>query len=117
MTKEEKYTNQLKELGIWEPAFAPAVHDLAMAERERDRARKAWKATAEPGAGPSFEDPHYAIIMKQGAAIQSMRESLGLTPKGLRRFRSGFGQGDPDRETEKPKTMLELIQEKKRTGT
>lgn len=112
MTKEEKYTAQLKELGIWEPAFAPAVHDLAVLEREQARARKAWKNTVPDGEIPSFEDPHYAIIMKQGAAIQTMRESLGLTPKGLRRFRSGFGK-EAEQE-EKQKTVLELLQEKRR---
>ena len=112
MTKEEKYIARLKELGIWEPAFEPAVHDLAVLEREQARARKAWKAAAPSGESPSFEDPHYAIIMKQGATIQAMRESLGLTPKGLRRFRSGFGK-EVEQE-EKPKTVLELLQEKRR---
>jgi len=112
MTKEDKYIAQLKDLGIWEPAFTPAVHDLAVLEREQARARKAWKATVPDGETPSFEDPHYAIIMKQGSVIHAMRESLGLTPKGLRRFRSGFGK---EVETEeKPKTVLELLQEKRR---
>lgn len=114
MTKEEKYIVRLKELGIWEPAFEPAVHDLAVLEREQARARKAWKATAPAGESPSFEDPHYAIIMKQGAAIQAMRESLGLTPKGLRRFRSGFGK-EAEQE-EKTKTVLEILQEKRRAA-
>lgn len=112
MTKEDKYKADLKSLGIWEPAFAPAVHELCILEREQSRTRKAWKATADPGQAPSPLDDHYAVILQQDKMIQSLRESLGLTPKALRRIRAEFGQRtEPG---EKPKTVLELLQEKKR---
>ena len=112
MTKEEKYTAQMKALGIWEPAFAATVHDLAILEREQARTRKAWKETAENGDAPSPLDPHYALILQQDRMIQALRESLGLTPKALRRIRSDFGQDNEDGEKKKPATVLELIREK-----
>ena len=115
MTKEEKYTAQLKQLGIWEPAFAPAVHDLCILEREQARTRKAWKAAAAESEDAAFNDPLYGVIMKQGEAIQRMREALGLTPKGLRRFRRDFGAGKPEA-ANRPKTILELVREKSMTG-
>lgn len=115
MTKEEKYTSQLKELGIWEPAFAAAVHDLCILEREQSRTRKAWKAATAESEDPAFTDPLYGVIMKQGEAIQRMREALGLTPKGLRRFRHDFG-AERDQPSGKPKTILELVREKSMTG-
>ncbi|MBQ8109685.1 MAG: hypothetical protein IJ124_05965 [Clostridia bacterium] len=87
MTKEEKYTQQLKEMGIWEDAFAGTVHDLAILEREQARTRKAWKETAEDGGAPSPLDPHYLLILQQGRDIDRLRDALGLTPKALRKLK------------------------------
>lgn len=114
MTKEEKYEAELKALGIWEPAFQSTVHDLAILEREQARTRKAWKETAEDGKSPSALDPHYAIILQQDKIIQSLREALGLTPKALRRIKASFGQQQETDKDDKPKTVLQILQEKKR---
>ena len=111
MTKENKYEQQLRDLGIWNPAFTQAVHELCILEREQSRARKAWKETAEPGEPPSFLDPHYATILKQGAAIQSLREALGLTPKGLRKLKGNFDAEKTQTEQENV-TVLDLVREK-----
>ena len=116
MTKEEKYEQELKALGIWEPAFKSTVHDLAILEREQARTRKAWKDTAKDGEAPSPLDPHYNLILRQNKMIQTLRESLGLTPKALRRIRMEFGQEPGKENPEKPKTVLELLQEKKRAS-
>lgn len=87
MTKEDRYVQQLKEMGIWEEAFRGAVHDLAILEREQARTRKAWKDTAKGKDAPSPLDPHYQLILQQGRDIDRLRDSLGLTPKALRRVR------------------------------
>lgn len=87
MTKEQVYTAQLKALGVWDPAFAPLVHDLAKAERRRTRVEKAWAATAPPGGKPSFLDPHWQILQQLDREILVYREAMGLTPKSLRRLR------------------------------
>ena len=86
-SKEAKYTELLMDLGVYEPAFEPVIHSLAMLERETSRLRTAWKKTAPPKQAPSALDPHYAMIRANERDIQAMRDSLGLTPKGLRRLR------------------------------
>ena len=116
MTKEDKYALELKRLGIYEPAFDSTIHNLAILEREQSRTRKAWKAEAEKeGREPSTLDKHYEMILRQGKMIQDMKESLGLTPRGLRKIRADFGKSEPDPK-DKPKTMLEILQEKKRAA-
>ncbi len=112
MTKEQIYRQQMEQLGLWQEAFAPAVHQLATMERELSRTMKAWKATAAEGEAPSVLDDHYKVIQKQRAVIASLRDSLGLTPKALRRIRpealgesEGAGAGGP--------TVLELVQRRK----
>lgn len=86
-TREQIYTQQLKDLGIWEDAFAPMVKELAQIDRRRTRLQKAWAATAPPGGKPSFLDPHYALIVQAERDALAFREAMGLTPKSLRRLR------------------------------
>lgn len=86
-TREQTYTQQLKDLGIWEDAFAPMVKELAQIDRRRTRLQKAWAASAPPGGKPSFLDPHYALIVQAERDALAFREAMGLTPKSLRRLR------------------------------
>ena len=96
-SKEQVYEKQLRELGIWEEAFAPLVKDLSQAERQRTRAQKEWSEKAkreaeEEGrdpvkAKPSFSDELWAVICDLDKKILAYREALGLTPKALRRLR------------------------------
>ena len=92
MTREQVYTQQLKDLGVYEPAFDPLIKDLAKAERRRTRAEKAWSATAPPGGKPSFLDPHYQVVAQLDREILGYREVMGLTPKSLRRLRGSTGE-------------------------
>lgn len=87
MKKEEIYARQMRTLGIYDPAFAPAIHELCILERELSRARKAWGATVPRGKAPSMLDPHYAVICSLRRDIAQHRETLGLTPKAYRRMR------------------------------
>ena len=93
MTREEAYTKQLTDLGIYDPAFLPEIKQLAQLERELTRAKKAWSNTAPNGEAPSFEDPHYAIIRQLRSEILQHRDALGLTPKAFQRLR---GKAAPD---------------------
>ena len=93
MTREEAYTKQLTDLGIYDPAFLPEIKQLAQLERELTRAKKAWSNTAPKGKAPSFEDPHYAIIRQLRSDILQHRDALGLTPKAFQRLR---GKAAPD---------------------
>lgn len=116
VTKEQKYAETMKRLGIFDPAFEPVIHQLSILEREQSRTRKAWKASAESSEDPAMLDRLYAIILQQDKMILTLRESLGLTPKGLKRFRAGFGTAAEDEPEEIPKTALELLIEKRRAA-
>ncbi len=116
MTKEQKYAAEMKRLGIYDPAFDQTIHQLAMLEREQSRTRKAWKIAMERElAGEEGKDPDriYAVILQQDKLIHTLRDSLGMTPKGLKRFRGSFGS-EEDEQEERPKTPLELLMEKRR---
>lgn len=97
MGKEQQYKQQLQDLGVYDPAFDPAIHVLCIQERELSRAMKAWKATA-PGKNesPSITDPLYAEISKLRRDILARQDALGLTPKGLQRLRKNMVPASPD---------------------
>lgn len=87
-SKEKVYADQLKALGVYDPAFDGAIHTLCILERELSRTMKAWKATAaDKNTAPSVTDPLYAAILQQRREILTYRDALGLTPKGLRRLK------------------------------
>lgn len=87
MSKETQYADQLRSLGVYDPAFDGAIHVLCIQERELSRAMKAWKATAATGQSPSITEPIYAEISKLRRDILARQDALGLTPKGLQRLR------------------------------
>ena len=87
MAKEETYKQQLQDLGVYDPAFDPAIHVLCIQERELSRAMKAWKATAAKDQAPLITDPLYQEISKLRRDILARQDALGLTPKGLQRLR------------------------------
>jgi len=95
MTREDRYKEQLQALGIYDPAFDPEISTLAQLERELQRAKKEWSATAEPGAKPSFGDSLYSVIASMRKEILAHREALGLTPKSLRKLRGSNGEPTP----------------------
>lgn len=97
-TREDIYKAQLQELGIYKPAFDPEIKTLAMLERRKTRAEKAWSATVPRGQKPSFLDPHYQVIVQLEDKILTHREALGLTPKALRKLRGepAAGPSEPE---------------------
>lgn len=93
-TRETTYREQMKTLGIYEEIFEPEISTLCQLEREHQRAKKAWSATALPaGSKPSFLDPHYAVVQRLRQEILTHREALGLTPKALRKLRGAAPEG------------------------
>lgn len=82
MTREEKYEGQLKELGIWDEAFAPELKKLGMMERELQRFEKRWR---EEGSNP--ESKLWGAIVTQRRDILARKESMGLTPKAMSRIK------------------------------
>ena len=106
LTREQKYKEQLEELGIYSPAFDPEIHTLSEMERDLQKIRKEWKAMGSP-----INSGWYDAIVKQRRDILAHRDALGLTPKSLRRFRPEFGGESNDLEEEQ-QTVLGFIQER-----
>jgi hypothetical protein len=96
MAKEETYKQQLQDLGVYDPAFDPAIHVLCIQERELSRAMKAWKATAAKDKAPLITDPLYHVISKLRRDILARQDALGLTPKGLQRLRKNAAPTSSD---------------------
>lgn len=96
MAKEETYKQQLQDLGVYDPAFDPAIHVLCIQERELSRAMKAWKATATKDQAPLITDPLYQEISKLRRDILARQDALGLTPKGLQRLRKNAAPTSAD---------------------
>jgi len=90
LTREQKYTEQLKELGIYQEAFAPAIKDLAMMEREVQKMVKEWKAEGSP-PGTKLQ----LTISQYRRDISARRDDLGLTPKGLNRLKRTAADKEP----------------------
>lgn len=87
-SKEQKYADVLKALGIYDPAFDPAIHQLCVLERELSRAQKDWAASKPEGAKHAdFTSALYPIILQLRKDIRASRDELGLTPKALKRLR------------------------------
>ena len=116
MTREEKYIEQLTELGIYDPAFDPEIKTLARLERELTRAQKEWSKTAEDGGAPSFTEPVYQTIQKLRTEILTHREALGLTPKALHRLKGAYYEtvraGELAETPTAELTVLDAIREK-----
>ena len=99
-TREQIYAEQLKALGVYQPAFEPEIKTLAELERDLQRVKKAWRATTPDGVPPSPLDPHYAVISALRREILAHRDALGLTPKALRRLRErAAAAADDERST------------------
>lgn len=91
-TREQVYIDQLQALEIYDPAFDPAIKNLARLERELTRAQKEWSEEAKKDGltRPSFKSKLYPVIQDLRAEIERSRDSLGLTPKGLKRIKGDY---------------------------
>ena len=118
MTREQKYIEQLKQMGIYQAAFDPEIHMLAIMERELQRLMKRWKAEGSPvtdvsANGSPTSNKTWDAITALRRDILAHRDALGLTPKGLHRLRPKMEGTDPAPQ-EGQKTVLTLLRERKR---
>lgn len=110
MTREQTYEAQMRALGIWQEAFRPAVKELAGMERELQRLQKRWRERGCPVE--TIKDPLYPSICALRRDILSQRDALGLTPKGLKRFRAQVGE-EPEEKPDAKITPLEILRGKR----
>lgn len=109
-TKEQTYKSQMEKLGVYDAAFDAAIHELCILEREMSRARKQLKAKTAEGQAPSLTDPLYGVIRQINTAVLAYRDSLGLTPKGLRKLKGNICE--PKTLAPARETVLSIIQGK-----
>ena len=104
-TREQTYTAQLQELGIYKVAFDPEIRELCELERDLQRIRKQWKAEGSPG-----DSKLYPLILQTRREILAHRTALGLTAAGYKRL---AGTVIEEQESEgKPATVLGLLRGK-----
>lgn len=109
-TKEQTYTAELKKLGIYDPAFDAAIHQLCILEREHSRVQTAWHASKlENEKHPSFTHELYPVILQLRRDIRTSRDELGLTPKALKRLK---GELDFKADEQPAETVLTLVQKR-----
>lgn len=113
MTREQKYAQQLRQLGIYQEAFDPEIHTLAIMERELQRLMKRWKAEGSPvtdvsANGSPTSNKTWDAITELRRDILAHRDALGLTPKALRRLKPAVGKNE-DTPEEGAGTVLEVI--------
>jgi len=118
MTREQKYTEQMKALGIWEDIFEPEVHTLCIMERDLQRITKRWKeegyrTVEKNGRGPATTDKNFDAIMVLRRQILTIKDAMGLTPKALARLKGRPAAEETPSEDETPKvTVLGFVQDK-----
>lgn len=120
MTREQKYVEQMKQLGIYQEIFSPEIRTLAALERDLQRLTKRWKEDGCPTvdqsrrAGPATSDKTLDAIMSLRKEILAHRDALGLTPKGLNRLKVKISDDGAQTKTDgqQPATILELVREK-----
>lgn len=118
MTREQKYTEQLKELGIYQPAFDPEIKTLAELERQFQRMKKTWREAGSPivdetANGSPTSNKMLDAINAMRRDILAHRDALGLTPKGLNRLRPRAGKSESSGKDQNAPTVLELVRGKK----
>lgn len=113
MSKETEYRARMEALGIWDDAFAGAVHDLCMMERDQAKARTAWRAALADKDTKAAADLS-ELLMNQDKAIQMHRDALCLTPKALRRLQADFGaQGGEPTNAKATLTVLDKVRKRR----
>lgn len=120
MTREQTYTQQMQELGIYQPIFDPEIKLLCTLERDLQRLTKRWKEAGCPtvergGRGSATSDKTLDAIMSLRKEILAHRDAIGLTPKGLSRLKAKIGAREKDEpEADAAPTVLQLVQQQRR---
>ena len=118
MTREQKYTEQMKRLGIYDEIFDPEIHSLCIMERDLQRLTKRWKeggcqTVEKNGRGPAATDRTFDAIMTLRRQIFAMKDALGLTPKALCRLKGRPAAADEEADDKTPElTILDEVRSK-----
>lgn len=111
--RETQIRMSMEALGVYSPAYDSTIKDLARRERELRRAEKAWRAAyvvdgkqTEPqmtvqlinksGAPYMTADPYFKQVEALRAAVESLRDKLGLTPRAAKRLKANLAEAAPE---------------------
>lgn len=103
MAREQLIADKMREAGTYDPIYDEEIHVLAGMERDLKRALSRWKAKAERGGEDGdFNSPLWPVVQSLRKDVLSHYDSLGLTPKGMKRLRAGGGEADDGARTASP---------------
>ena len=118
MTREQKYAEQMKRLGIYDEIFDSEIHTLCIMERDLQRLTKRWKADGcqtveKSGRGPAATDRTFDAIMTLRRQVLAMKDALGLTPKALVRLKGRPAPAEDEADDKIPAlTILDEVRSK-----
>lgn len=103
MTREQLIAEKMREAGTYDPIYDEEIHVLAGMERDLKRALSQWKKPVYKGGdGGDFNAPLWPVVQALRKDVLAHYDSLGLTPKGMKRLRAGGGETDGDARTASP---------------
>ncbi len=89
MTREQMIKTKMQEAGTYDHIYDEEIHVLAGMERDLKRALSRWKSPAERGGDAGdFGAALWPVVQQLRKDVLAHYDSLGLTPKGMRRLKS-----------------------------
>lgn len=96
MTREQTIAAKMREAGTYDPIYDEEIHVLAGMERDLKRALSQWKKSTDKGGdGGDFNAALWPTVQSLRKDILAHYDSLGLTPKGMKRLRSAAAADSP----------------------
>lgn len=90
MTREQLIADKMREAGTYDPIYDEEIHMLAGMERDLKRAMSQWKKPKYKGGdGGDFDAALWPVVQQLRKDVLAHYDSLGLTPKGMKRLRAG----------------------------
>lgn len=103
MTREQLITEKMREAGTYDRIYDEEIHVLAGMERDLKRALSQWKKPKDKGGdGGDFGTALWPVVQQLRKDVLSHYDSLGLTPKGMKRIRAGSGEVEDGARTASP---------------
>lgn len=103
MTREQLIAEKMREAGTYDPIYDEEIHLLAGMERDLKRALSQWKKPVYKGGdGGGFDAALWPVVQALRKDVLAHYDSLGLTPKGMKRLRAGGGELEGGARTASP---------------
>lgn len=95
MTREQLIADKMRAAGTYDPIYDEEIHVLAGMERDLKRALSQWKKKKKDGGdGGDFGAALWPVVQQLRKDVLAHYDSLGLTPKGMKRLRANAEGSD-----------------------